>query len=59
MYGHDEEHRLKDWVLDQKHEKTPAYSSVDSYLAETNTIYHFHGCYWHRYTHMKSLTKNG
>ena len=31
--------------------------SLNGYEPETNTVYQFHGCYWHGHTCLKNRTK--
>ena len=30
---------------------------VDGYESETNAVYQFHGCHWHRHTCLENRTK--
>ena len=57
MRRHGGERMVNVWVLNEKVKKTPESFMVDVYEPETNTVYQFHGCHWHRHTCLKNRTK--
>ena len=57
MCGHIAERMVKVWVLNEEGEKELVSFLVDGYEPETNTMYQFHGCYWHRHTNLKDRAK--
>ena len=57
MCGDGGERMVNVWVLNDKCKKTPASFLVDRYEPETNTVYQFHGCHWHRNTCLKNRTE--
>ena len=57
MCGDGGERMVNVWVLNDKGKKTPAPFLVDGYEPETNTVYQFHRCHWHRNTCLKNRTK--
>ena len=57
MNGHSGERLVTVWVLNDKDEKERAHFFFDGYEPETNTVYQFHACHWHRHTCLKDRTK--
>ena len=57
MCGYGGKRMVKVRILNDKGTKTFAYLSVDGYEPDTNTVYQFHGCYWHGHTCIENRTK--
>ena len=57
MCGNGGKRMVEVQILNDKGKKTPAPFQVDGYETETNTVYQFHGCYWHGHTCLKNRTK--
>ena len=55
--GHGGECMVNVWVLNDKDQKTPVPFLVNEYEPETDTVYQFRGCHWHRHTCLKNRTK--
>ena len=54
---HGGERQVTVLIENDKGELEPYLYSVDGYEPETNTVYQYHGCYWHGCTCQKDRTK--
>ena len=57
LCGHGGERQVTVLIENDKGELKPHPYSVDGYEPETNTVYQYHGCYWHGCTCQKDRTK--
>ena len=57
LCGHGGERQVTVLIENDKGELTPHCYSVDGYEPETNTVYQYHGCYWHGHTCQKDGTE--